>query len=173
MTHSLVLNASYEPLSVVSARRAVCLLLAEKAELIEADSGVLRSERLTIQLPAVIRLCYMVKAPRRRVASVSRRAVFVRDEYSCQYCGDRADSIDHVLPRSRGDRRLGQPCGGVPRLQLDEAEPHTIGGRYATPSAVPGAPIDRLEHRGCHRDTRDVEAVSGPRRLRRVARLPT
>lgn len=102
MARSLVLNASFEPLSVVSSRRAVCLVLAEKAELLEADDAVLRSERLTLQSPAVIRLCYMVRAPRRRVASVSRRAVFARDDYRCQYCGDRADSIDHVVPRSRG-----------------------------------------------------------------------
>lgn len=102
MTRSLVLNASYEPLSVVSARRAICLLLAEKAEVLEVGDGVLRSERLVVQSPTVIRLSYMVKAPRRRVSSVSRRAVFARDEYRCQYCGDRADSIDHVLPRSRG-----------------------------------------------------------------------
>ena len=102
MARSLVLNASFEPLSVVSSRRAVCLVLAEKAELLEADDAVLRSERLTLRSPAVIRLCYMVRAPRRRVASVSRRAVFARDDYRCQYCGDRADSIDHVVPRSRG-----------------------------------------------------------------------
>lgn len=102
MQRSLVLNASYEPLSVVSSRRAVCLLLADKAELLEADGSVLRSERLTLPSPAVIRLCYMVRAPRRRVASVSRRAVFARDDYRCQYCGEGADSIDHVVPRSRG-----------------------------------------------------------------------
>jgi 5-methylcytosine-specific restriction endonuclease McrA len=102
MTRSLVLNASYEPLSVVSARRAVCLLLADKAELLEAGGEVLRSERMTVPSPAVIRLCYMVNAPRRRIVSVSRRAVFDRDEHRCQYCGDRADSIDHVVPRSRG-----------------------------------------------------------------------
>lgn len=102
MQRSLVLNASFEPLSVVSSRRAVCLLLADKAELLEADGLVLRSEHLTLPSPAVIRLCYMVRAPRRRVASVSRRAVFARDEYRCQYCGASADSIDHVVPRSRG-----------------------------------------------------------------------
>ncbi|MEO6570813.1 MAG: HNH endonuclease, partial [Ilumatobacteraceae bacterium] len=101
---SLVLNASYEPLSVVPVRRAVCLLLAEKAEIVVADGVAFRSARLSIPQPVVIRLNYMVKAPRRRVASVSRRAVLVRDDHRCQYCGDRADSIDHVVPRSRGGR---------------------------------------------------------------------
>jgi len=102
MRRALVLNASFEPLSVVSPRRAICLLLAEKAELLEADDAVVRSESLTLPSPAVIKLCYMVRAPRRRTASVSRRAVLVRDDYRCQYCGGGADSIDHVLPRSRG-----------------------------------------------------------------------
>lgn len=102
MRRALVLNATYEPLSVVSARRAICLMLAEKAEMVEPDDAVIRSEMLTLQLPAVIRLRYMVRAPRHRTASVSRRAVFARDEYRCQYCGSDADSIDHVLPRSRG-----------------------------------------------------------------------
>ncbi len=102
MSRALVLNATYEPLSVVSSRRALCLMIADKAEMIEADDVVFHSESLEFPSPAVVRLNYMVKAPRRRVANVSRRAVFVRDDYRCQYCGSGADSIDHVIPRSRG-----------------------------------------------------------------------
>lgn len=102
MSRALVLNASYEPLSIVSARRAVCLVLDDRAELIEADGSVMRSETLVVESPAVIRLRYMVKVSRRSTAAVSRRAVFARDDYRCQYCGARADSIDHVVPRSRG-----------------------------------------------------------------------
>lgn len=102
MRSALVLNASFEPLSVVSARRAVCLLLADKAELLEADEGLIRSTSLTLPSPAVIRLAYMVRVPRHRIAAASRRAVFARDDHRCQYCGARADSIDHVVPRSRG-----------------------------------------------------------------------
>lgn len=98
----LVLNASYEPLSVVSARRATCLVLADKAEVIEADSELMRSPSLALPMPLVVRLRYMVRAPRRRVAVLSRRAVFARDEHRCQYCGGHADSIDHVIPKSRG-----------------------------------------------------------------------
>lgn len=102
MSRALVLNATYEPLSVVSSRRALCLLIAEKAEMIESDDAVFHSESLALASPAVVRLNYMVRAPRRRIASVSRRAVFARDDYRCQYCGSGADSIDHVVPRSRG-----------------------------------------------------------------------
>jgi 5-methylcytosine-specific restriction endonuclease McrA len=86
----------------VSAQRATCLILAEKADLVEDDGAVIRSESLTLPSPSVIRLRYMVKVPYVRRSALSRRAVFARDDYRCQYCGSRADSIDHVLPRSRG-----------------------------------------------------------------------
>jgi 5-methylcytosine-specific restriction endonuclease McrA len=102
MRSALVLNATYEPLSVVPARRAACLVLAEKAEVIEHDGTFMRSESLILSSPLVIRLHYVVKVPFHRRTALSRRAVFARDEHRCQYCGAHADSIDHVLPRSRG-----------------------------------------------------------------------
>lgn len=102
MRSALVLNATYEPLSVVSSRRAVCLVLGEKAEMIEHDEAFVRSERLALPAPLVIRLRYVVKVPYHRRTSLSRRAVFARDDHRCQYCGDIAESIDHVMPRSRG-----------------------------------------------------------------------
>ncbi len=102
MGRSLVLNASFEPLSVVSARRAVVLVLSEKAEIVH-DSGLeVHSERLTVAVPSVIRLRAFVRVPYRRHAALSRRGVFLRDGGQCQYCGRRAESIDHVVPRSRG-----------------------------------------------------------------------
>jgi len=100
--HALVLNATYEPLSVVSARRAVVLLVREKAELVEAQGGHWASERARYPVPSVIRLVRYVKVPYRRRAPLSRRAVFVRDGNTCQYCGHRAENLDHVIPRSRG-----------------------------------------------------------------------
>ena len=73
MARALVLNASYEPLSIVSSRRAVCLVIDDKAELVEADDhGVMRSATLVVPLPTVVRLRYMVKTPRRTIAAVSR-----------------------------------------------------------------------------------------------------
>jgi 5-methylcytosine-specific restriction endonuclease McrA len=102
MQSALVLNATYEPLSVVSVRRAVCLVLAEKAEILHDDGSVMRSARRCVARPVVIRLRYMVKVPYHRRTALSRRAVFARDNHRCQYCGGHADSIDHVLPRSRG-----------------------------------------------------------------------
>jgi 5-methylcytosine-specific restriction endonuclease McrA len=106
MSRSLVLNASYEPLSVVSARRAVVLVLAEKADVVHETPEIVHSERLTLSIPSVIRLRYFVRVPYRRSAALSRRGVFLRDGGQCQYCGRRADSIDHVVPRSRGGQHV-------------------------------------------------------------------
>jgi 5-methylcytosine-specific restriction endonuclease McrA len=106
MRRALVLNATYEPLSVVPARRAVCLVLAEKADILHDDDGLVRSAHVVLRTPLVIRLRYMVKVPYHRRTTMSRRAVFARDGHQCQYCGGHADSIDHVLPRSRGGQHV-------------------------------------------------------------------
>lgn len=103
MPRVLVLNASYQPLNLVNLKRAVVLVLKNKAEIIEEGGGVLHSERMTMPFPTVIRLVYYVSVPYRSVA-LSRRAVFARDNHTCQYCGGRAESIDHVIPRSRGGK---------------------------------------------------------------------
>jgi len=101
-TRALVLNASYEPLCVVSTRRAIILVLKEKAEVVHHTSNALHSERVAFPEPSVIRLTYFVKVPFRTRAALSRRAVFARDGHRCQYCGATAENIDHVIPRSRG-----------------------------------------------------------------------
>lgn len=104
----LVLNATYEPLSVVSVKRAIVLILKKKAELIETAKAVLRSESFSLPRPLVIRLMYYVKIPPRVSLPVTRRGVLSRDQYTCQYCGQtppRKDlTVDHVLPRSRGGK---------------------------------------------------------------------
>jgi len=102
VTRALVLNASFEPLCVVSGRRAVVLVLDEKAEVVHESGEQLHSERLCLEVPSVIRLRTFVKVPYRRRAALNRRSVFARDDNRCQYCGGRAESIDHVVPRSRG-----------------------------------------------------------------------
>jgi 5-methylcytosine-specific restriction endonuclease McrA len=102
MAAALVLNATYEPLCVVPLRRAVVLVLAEKAIVVEAGESFLHSERLTVQAPSVVRLSRYVRVPYRREVPLTRRAVLERDAHACAYCGGRADTIDHVRPRSRG-----------------------------------------------------------------------
>ncbi len=102
----LVLNASYEPLHVVTTKRAVILLLKEKAEVVEATEQLLRSERMGLRKPLVIRLVQYVKVPRQLTLPLTRRLVLARDAYTCQYCGSQPKravlTIDHVMPRSRG-----------------------------------------------------------------------
>jgi 5-methylcytosine-specific restriction endonuclease McrA len=106
MTQVLVLNATYEPMSVVSVRRAVLLLLKEKAEIVEAAEAYLRSARIQLPVPLVIRLVCYVRIPHRLLLPVSRRTVLARDQYTCQYCGTQPGraqlTMDHVIPRSRG-----------------------------------------------------------------------
>jgi 5-methylcytosine-specific restriction endonuclease McrA len=100
----LVLNASYEPLNVCTVRRAVVLVLKQKAEMLERGTRRLRSESMTLDQPVVIRLVEYVRVPRdgsRR--RITRRAVFARDSWTCQYCGRTTHlTVDHVMPRSRG-----------------------------------------------------------------------
>ena len=102
MPRALVLNATFEPLCLVSTRRAVVLVLAEKAELIHTSEGYFRSERLEFPEPSVVRLGYFVKVPYQARIGLNRRSVFARDDHRCQYCGSAAENIDHVVPRSRG-----------------------------------------------------------------------
>jgi len=99
----LVLNANYEPLNVCDTKRAVGLLVTGKAELVVNGRGHIRTARITYPAPSVIRLEHMIRRPRPRV-KLSKREVFRRDNYTCQYCGRQTPhlTIDHVIPRHRG-----------------------------------------------------------------------
>lgn len=99
---ALVLNATMEPLSVVPARRALVLVLGDKADVLHSNGHRYRSEHLDIDAPSVVRLRRFVRVPYRHRAALSRRGVFVRDEGACQYCGRSAENVDHIVPRSRG-----------------------------------------------------------------------
>jgi 5-methylcytosine-specific restriction endonuclease McrA len=99
----LVLNQNYEPLSVCNLPRAFRLVFGERAEVLEYDHQVIRTPRAEYPAPAVIRLQQLIRRPRPRV-KLTRREVFARDGYACQYCGRRAAdlTLDHVVPRHRG-----------------------------------------------------------------------
>ena len=107
----LALNASFEPLTMVPMRRALRLVIDGKAEIVEAEQDrVVRSERLTMPRPAVIRLTKFIHVPRRFRRQVTNTFLFARDHYRCQYCGRPATELrprealtrDHVIPISRG-----------------------------------------------------------------------
>lgn len=99
----LVLNQSYEPLTICRARRAIVLMYQGKAEMLENGVGFVHSATNTFPLPSVIRLGYMIRRPYRQ-RKLTRFEVFHRDRYRCQYCGKetRQLTLDHVLPRFRG-----------------------------------------------------------------------
>ncbi len=100
----LVLNATYEPINVCTVRRATVLLLKEKAEVIEIGPHELHWARGSLPRPVVIRLVTYVRIPRdTHKRKITRRAVFARDGWTCQYCGSRSNlTVDHVIPRSKG-----------------------------------------------------------------------
>jgi 5-methylcytosine-specific restriction endonuclease McrA len=107
----LALNASFEPLTMVPMKRALRLVIDGKAEIVEADhERIVRSERLAIPRPAVIRLTRFVHVPRRFRRHVTNTFLFARDSYRCQYCGRHmiefkpreALTRDHLVPLSRG-----------------------------------------------------------------------
>jgi 5-methylcytosine-specific restriction endonuclease McrA len=107
----LALNASFEPLTMVPVRRALRLLLDGKAEVIETDANkLIRSERLSIPHPVVIRLTRFIHVPRKFRRQVTNTFLFARDHYTCQFCGRRQSALkgresltrDHLIPLSRG-----------------------------------------------------------------------
>ena len=98
----LVLNASREPLCVVSVRRAVTLVLSGKAVVLEHDGTRLHSEWLSVPSPQVLVLTRYVHVPYRGAVPPTRRTVLQRDDHRCAYCAAPADTVDHVVPRSRG-----------------------------------------------------------------------
>lgn len=107
----LLLNATFEPLAVVTARRAVVLMLTGKAECVEVTlDAAFHSESLTVPAPSVMRLSRYVRVPYRRAVPMTRAGVLRRDGRRCAYCAKRADTIDHVVPRSRGGPHSWENC---------------------------------------------------------------
>lgn len=107
MGRVLLLNATYEPLQLLSTKRAVLLLVEGRAEAVAIPEfpELCRSASLTVEIPSVMRLQHMVKLPSRvRVPPLTRRSVLQRDGHKCAYCFEFADTVDHVRPRSRGGR---------------------------------------------------------------------
>lgn len=102
MNPTLLLNATYEPLRLLPARRAVVLVLDDKADVLADGPGCFRSEHRHLPAPAVIRLRYLVRMPFRAHLPLNRRNLLARDRHRCAYCRRRADTVDHVVPRSRG-----------------------------------------------------------------------
>ncbi|MBO0721862.1 MAG: HNH endonuclease [Blastocatellia bacterium] len=116
MLHSrktLLLNASYEPLSLVTAPKALTLVWRSVAEVIELDRGhFIRTPRYAFEIPSVIRLTQYIDIRARQNRVLNRHRILARDHYRCQYCGIRGTAfdltLDHILPRSRGGRTVAE-----------------------------------------------------------------
>jgi len=140
---ALVLNATYEPLCVVSGRRAAVLVLTAKAVPVAPGDDVLHSERTAIAVPAVVRLARYVRVPYRATVPLTRKAVFARDGGRCVYCGAPATSLDHVVPKSRGGEHAWEnvvsACGRCNHVKADRGIAE-LGWRLRTsPRAPAGA----------------------------------
>jgi len=142
---ALVLNATFEPLGIVSSRRAVLLVLDTKAELVHATGRVFRAERVTVPEPSVVRLVRYVKVPYNYRMAVNRRTVFARDGGRCQYCGASAENLDHVIPRSKGGPHTWEnvvaacrPCN----TRKEDRLPHEAG---MVLRSTPTAPRHRVQ----------------------------
>lgn len=101
----LLLNASYAPLRVIEWTRAMGLITQGKAHTVEPSDVEVRTSSRAFRLPSVIRLNYMVHIPYKANIHLNRRSVLARDRGICQYgCGNKATTIDHIHPRSRGGK---------------------------------------------------------------------
>ncbi|OHT86841.1 HNH endonuclease [Mycobacteroides saopaulense] len=108
----LLLNSTYEPLTALPMRRAVIMLLCGKADVVHDDPGapVIHSATTSVAVPSVIRLRTFVRVPYRARVPMTRAALMHRDRFRCAYCGGRADTIDHVIPRSKGGSHSWENC---------------------------------------------------------------
>jgi 5-methylcytosine-specific restriction endonuclease McrA len=108
----LLLNSTYEPLTALPIRRAVVMLLCGKADVVHDDPNapLIHSATRTIVVPSVIRLRSYVRVPYRARIPMTRAALMHRDRFRCAYCGGKADTVDHVVPRSRGGDHSWENC---------------------------------------------------------------
>jgi 5-methylcytosine-specific restriction endonuclease McrA len=145
MQRVLVLNASYEPLQLVSLRRALVLLFQEKAELVEAAQRAIYSISHRFVVPLVIRLTRYIRVPRNLRLPCSRRGVIIRDRETCQYCGRQMNrthlTIDHVIPRT-----LGGPTDWDNVVAACRECNHRKGGRTPEQANMPLLTVPRQPH---------------------------
>ena len=122
----LVLNASYEPINICGARRALILVLKGVAKTEEEQGAILHAALLRIPMPSVIRLLEYRRIPH-QTRALSRKNILLRDRNSCQYCGVVLPAgeltLDHVIaPFTRRPFHLGKPGCLLPRLQSQKGQ---------------------------------------------------
>jgi len=141
---TLVLNAGYEPLAIVSFRRALMLVMSQKATVLKADADH-PVEAITAKFdrPSVIVLSRYVRVPYSRRVPLTRRGVLRRDSHHCAYCGKSANTIDHVIPKSRGGaeswENLVACCFKCNNIKSDRT-PQEMGWRLRITPRMPAGP---------------------------------
>lgn len=169
----LVLNLNYVPVNVCTVRRAIVLVAKGKAELLEErpDSARIRTFSSSLNAPSIIRLVYLVKrpfAPRR----LSRREILLRDDYTCQYCGQRSSSLtlDHVVPRRlHGPHTWDNVVAACGPCNLDKAgrTPEEANMKLQRPPTAPQPnPYRILENRAIRDEWRQYIPWQSPARSR-------
>jgi 5-methylcytosine-specific restriction endonuclease McrA len=108
----LLLNSTYEPLTALPLRRAIVMVMCGKADVVHDDPAgtVIHSATKSIAMPSVIQLRTFVRVPYRARVPMTRAALMHRDRFCCAYCGAKADTVDHVVPRSRGGEHSWENC---------------------------------------------------------------
>lgn len=136
---TLLLNATFEPLRVISWQRAVCLVMQDMAEIVEHGDGEIRSPSVSVPMPDVVRLTRFVKVPYRARIPLNTRNVLARDRHRCAYCDKRRGAtMDHIVPRSRGGAHRWEnvvascrKCNNTKDDKLlSELAPHWPEGRW-------------------------------------------
>lgn len=111
MKSSLLLNATFEPISVIPATRAITLLVNDEAFSLDDSDTIFHSQHMSVAVPYVLTLKnYVNKSVYATTAKFSKRGVLVRDNFTCAYCGNYADTIDHVIPRKDGGLSTYDNC---------------------------------------------------------------
>jgi 5-methylcytosine-specific restriction endonuclease McrA len=145
----LLLNSTFEPLTALPLRRAIVLVVCGKAEVVHGDptGSVVHSAAASVLVPSVIRLSSYVRVPYRARVPLTRAGLMHRDRFRCAYCAARAETIDHVVPRSRGGAHSWQNCvASCARCNHRKADKllSELGWRLRVTPVVPRGPHWRL-----------------------------
>lgn len=156
----LVLNCSYEPLQFCNARRAVIMVLTGRAEQLESDGYTVRSPSVAFPLPTVIRVLNRVRRRPRRTVAFSKKNILRRDNYTCQYCGEKKNllTVDHVVPKSCGGKTIWtnvvvacKPCNlrkanyTAVEVGLSLLKRPSKPAYYLSPLSIPSAPESHVQ----------------------------
>ncbi|MBW1698413.1 MAG: HNH endonuclease [Deltaproteobacteria bacterium] len=126
----VLLNADYSFLNIVDWRRAICLMIKNKVEVVSYSDRIVKgAEGLVMKVPAVIKLIKFIRAIYRTKVNFSKRNILIRDGFRCVYCGKSTKdlTLDHIIPRSRGGKSTFENC-----VACCKACNHKKGGK--TPS---------------------------------------